>query len=148
MREPAQRIALKAERTLMRLFASCVAPKVIHCSPQMTNRIQGACCKLFTWFRSLHSNLMLPQGKSGDVGGNTVEIAMAKLNSGAFWEVGEGETETDISQLEAPLGEIDTRTAVLLLSKQGLDVFNESVSKTRAMNLLADIKVILSAAIL
>ena len=143
MREPAQRIALKAERTLMRLFASCVAPKVLNCSPQITNRLQGACCELSTEFRSLYSNLMMPQGKSGDVGGNAVEIAMAKLNSGAFWEVGEGETETDISQLEAPLGEIDTRTAVLLLSKQGLDVFNESVSKTRAMNLLADIKVIL-----
>ena len=100
----AKKMAVKAERTLRRLFALSIQKK----------------------------------GISAGMEENPAETAIQHLLSGALWAIGPEDTESDVDELAVPEGVIDMRAFSLLLTR--LNVFNESVSKTTALNIIADIK--------
>jgi hypothetical protein len=69
---------------------------------------------------------------------NPVESAVQQLRSGALAAIGPDDTESEVHELAVPDGVIDMRAFSLLLTR--LNVFNELVSKTNALNIIADIK--------
>ena len=101
-----KKMAVQAERTLMRLFALSVVQK-------------GG------------------MGAKG-VEVNRVEGALDQLQSGALCVQGPDDIESDVAQLTPPEGVIDMRAVSTILAR--LRLLNEHVSKTRALNVIADIK--------
>jgi len=101
-----KKMAVQAERTLIRLFALSVVQK-------------GG------------------MGAKG-VEVNAVERALDQLQSGALCVQGPDDIESDVAQLTPPEGVIDMRAVSTILAR--LRLLNEHVSKTTALNVIADIK--------
>jgi hypothetical protein len=69
---------------------------------------------------------------------NPVEAAVDKLMSGALSVEGPEDTETHVGALAIPDGVMDMRAFSQLLAR--LNVLNEFVSKTTALNIISEVK--------